>query len=77
MKDTAKTARRRGNRVAGKEEMIPFPSSTQHIENRQLEKLVSWTAGERLLCLWHGLRLAHSDIEYAFARMSELQRRLP
>jgi hypothetical protein len=53
------------------------PGSADLVHKRQLEKSVSWTVRERLRCLWYRLRLAHSDINYAFQRMNELNRRLP
>jgi hypothetical protein len=77
MKERAKATRGQGTRAVEKEAMIALPANGQRIENLHLEWLVSWTARERLLCLWHELRLAHSDVEYAFQRMNELQRRLP
>ena len=40
---------------------------------RQLEKSVSWSAGERLRCLWYRLRLTVAEMNYATGRMAELQ----
>jgi hypothetical protein len=46
------------------------------VNRRQLERMLSWTVCERLRCLWYGLRLAQSDIDYAFHRMNELNKRV-
>jgi hypothetical protein len=46
-------------------------------ETRRLERMVAWTPGERLRCLWYRLRLEVSDYHYVARRVVELQLRLP
>jgi hypothetical protein len=46
-------------------------------ETRRLERMVAWTPGERLRCLWYRLRLEISDDRYAARRVVELRLRLP
>jgi hypothetical protein len=55
----------------------PDPGSADLIHRRHLEKTVSWTARERLRCLWYRLRLTVAEMNYATRRLVELQSRLP
>jgi len=47
------------------------------LEQRELEKTVSWTGPERLRCLWYRLRLTIAEMNYATHRLVEQQMRLP
>jgi hypothetical protein len=51
----------------------PAPGSADLIQGRRLEKSVSWSGRERLLCLWYRLRLTVAEMNYATRRMAELQ----
>lgn len=53
--------------------MTAAPGPAQHIQKRQLEKSVRWTARERLRCLWCRLRLTVREMNYATRRIVELQ----
>jgi hypothetical protein len=54
----------------------PADARAARVNKRQVERLVSWTVRERLRCIWYGLRLAQSDIDYAFRRLNQLNRRV-
>ena len=43
----------------------PAPAQADRIPRRQLEKLISWTARERLRCLWYRLLMIFMDMNYA------------
>ena len=51
----------------------PAPGSADLAHRRQLEKSVSWSARERLRCLWYRLRLTVAEMNYATRRTVELQ----
>ena len=52
---------------------LPAPGPVDLISRRQLEKSVSWSACERLRCLWYRLRLTIAEMNYATRRTVELQ----
>lgn len=43
------------------------------VNQRQLEKSVSWSGRERFRCLWYRLRLTVAEMNYATRRTVELQ----
>jgi len=49
------------------------PGSADLVPRRELEKSVSWTGRERLLCLWYRLRLTVAEMNYATGRTVEVQ----
>jgi len=51
----------------------PTPGPAKLLPRRQLERSVSWSARERLRCLWYRLRLTVAEMNYATGRMVELQ----
>ena len=51
----------------------PASGSDDLVRRRQLEKSVSWSARERLRCLWYRLRLTVAEMNYATRRTVELQ----
>ena len=51
----------------------PAPGSADLVPRRQLEKSVSWSGRQRLLCLWYRLRLTVAEMNDATRRMVELQ----
>jgi hypothetical protein len=51
----------------------PASGTADLIEQRQLEKAVSWTGRERFRCLWYRLRLTVQEMNYATRRIVELQ----
>ena len=60
--------------VPGTEAMAsPAPGPADPIHRRQLEKSVSWSARERLRCLWYRLRLTIAEMNYATRRTVEVQ----
>ena len=48
------------------------PESTEH-RMPSAEDLVSWTGRERLVFLWHRLRLTVGEMNYASRRLVKLQ----
>jgi hypothetical protein len=51
-------------------------TSTDHA-SAQLESIVGWTWSDRLGHVWHQLRAAVEEMNYAARRTVELQARLP
>jgi hypothetical protein len=47
--------------------------SADRNQRRQLEKSVSWSARERVRCLWYRIRLTVAEMNYASRRVVELQ----
>jgi hypothetical protein len=47
--------------------------SADLVDQRELEKSVSWSGRELLRCLWFRLRLTVAEMNYATRRMVELQ----
>jgi hypothetical protein len=73
MRAIARTPRRSRTRTGEQAMMTASPAPAEHIQNRQLEKSVSWTGRERLRCLWYRLRLTVREMNYATRRIVELQ----
>jgi hypothetical protein len=73
MRAVAKKARGPKPNAGEKGMMSAAPGPAQPIQKRQLEKSVSWTAGERLRCLCCRLRLTVREMNYATRRIVELR----
>lgn len=74
----AKTLQRSRTRRIEKATLTPTSALGEHLQNRQLEKSVSWTGRERLRRLSYRLRLTIQEMNYAtLRRLVELQSRLP
>ncbi len=73
MRTKARTLRRPRTPARAKATMIPACAPAEHIQQRQLERSVSWTGGERLRFLWYRLRLTVQEMNYATRRIVELQ----
>jgi hypothetical protein len=52
------------------------PTSTDQA-SRQLESIIGWTWRDRIGHVWHQLRAAVEEMNYAARRTVELQMRLP
>jgi hypothetical protein len=53
------------------------PAQADRLQERQLERSVSWTGRERLRLPWCWLRLEAQEFNYASKRMIELRMQLP